>query len=68
MSNTATKLIVFALVIVVTASLMMGINAQAEQVVRAQNMTANMTANMTDSAGNSTGTNDTGSISGLADL
>jgi hypothetical protein len=41
---------------------MMGINAQAEQVVIAQNMTANMT----DSADNSTGTNDTGSISGLA--
>ena len=64
MSIRTTKLIVFALVIVLTASLMMGINAQAEQVVRAQNMTANMT----DSAGDSTGTNDTGSISGLADL
>ena len=51
-------------IIYTTASLMMGINPQMEQVVSAQNMTANMT----DSAGNSTGTNETGSISGLADL
>lgn len=65
MSIRTTKLIVFALVIVATASLMMGINTQMEQIVRAQNMTTNMT----DSAGNSTGTgNDTGSISGFADL
>ena len=54
------KLTVLAVVIVATASLMVGVNANIEQGVKAQNMTTNMTG------GNTTGTEDgSGSISGL---
>lgn len=47
-----------AVVIVATASLMVGVNAVIEHDVKAQNMTTNMTG------GNSTGTDDSNSSSG----
>ena len=47
-----------AVVIVATASLMVGVNAVIEHDVKAQNMTTNMTV------GNSTGTDDSNSSSG----
>jgi hypothetical protein len=62
MSNGMTKLTVFAVVIVATASLLVGVNTVFEQDVKAQNMTTNMTG------GNSTVTDgsSSGSISSLA--
>lgn len=60
MSIRIAKLIVLAVVIVATASLMIGVNAVIEHDVKAQNMTTNMTG------GNSTGTDGgSGSISGF---
>lgn len=57
MSLKITKLMTFAVIIAVTSSLLVGVNAVIEQVVKAQNMTTNMTA------GNSTD-DESGSISG----
>lgn len=60
-----TKFIAFAVIIVASVGLLSSSNTLMEQPVKAQNMTTNMT----DSAGNMTGTgNESGSISGLADL
>ena len=60
-----TKFIAFAVIIVASVGLLSSGNTLMEQTVKAQNMTTNMT----DSAGNMTGTgNESGSISGLADL
>jgi hypothetical protein len=60
-----TKFIAFAVIIVASLGLLSSSNTLMEQTVKAQNMTTNMT----DSAGNMTGTgNESGSISGLADL
>ena len=60
-----TKFIAFAVIIVASVGLLSSSNTLMEQTVKAQNMTTNMT----DSAGNVTGTgNESGSISGLADL
>ncbi len=63
MSIRIDKLIVLAIVIVATTSLMVGVSAIIGQDVKAQNMTTNMT----ESNGNSTGTDDnSGSISGFS--
>lgn len=60
-----TKLIAFAVIVVASIGLLSSNNALMEQTAKAQNMTTSMT----DSAGNTTGTgNESGSISGLADL
>lgn len=60
-----TKFIAFVVIIVASVGLLSRSNTLMEQPVKAQNMTTNMT----DSAGNMTGTgNESGSISGLADL
>ena len=60
-----TKFIAFVVIIVASVGLLSNSNTLMEQPVKAQNMTTNMT----DSAGNMTGTgNESGSISGLADL
>lgn len=60
-----TKFIAFVVIIVASVGLLSSSNTLMEQPVKAQNMTTNMT----DSAGNMTGTgNESGSISGLADL
>ena len=60
-----TKFIAFAVIIVASVGLLSSGNSVMEQAVEAQNMTTNMT----NSAGNMTGTgNESGSISGLADL
>ena len=60
-----TKFIAFAVIIVASVGLLSSGNSVMEQAVEAQNMTTNMT----NSAGNMTGTgNESGSISGIADL
>jgi hypothetical protein len=59
------KFIAFAVIIVASLGLLSSSNTLMEQTAIAQNMTTNMT----DSAGNMTGTgNESGSISGLADI
>ena len=59
-----TKFIAFAVIIVASVGLLSSSNTLMEQTVKAQNMTTNMT-----DSGNVTGTgNESGSISGLADL